>query len=106
MTISSISQKYPIYNQFHLKTGNSSRVEHRRSTAYEHEVKTSDKIQAGVGSVVGTLIALGIIMKHQKVSNPIKLKYGLQEMIGTSAASVIGGVSVGMIGDTKEAKKK
>ena len=105
MAVGSISEKYPIYNQFSLKSANSTRADNRRSSAYEHEVKTSDKIQAGVGSVLGTMIALGILMKHQKVKNPFELKYGLQEMIGLSAASVIGGVSVGMIGDTAEARK-
>ena len=104
MTIHPISNKYFI-NKPICKNSETSRAEYGRSSAYEHEVKTSDKIQAGIGAVAGTALALGLLMKRQGVKNPFKINYGLQEMIGVSAASVAGGVSVGMIGDTKEAKK-
>ncbi len=77
----------------------------KRSSNYEHDVKTSDKIQAGVGSLLGTVIPLIIMMKKQKVKNPFKLNYGLGEMVTLSATSVAGGVAVGMIGDSSEAKK-
>ncbi len=106
MAIDPIKNQFSLYEQFKLvPKNNNTRAKNRRSSAYEHEIKTSDKIQAGVGSVLGTLIALGILMKKQKIKNPFKLNYGLQEMITMSALSVAGGVSAGMIGDTKEARK-
>lgn len=106
MAIDPIKNQFSLYEQFKLvPQNNNTRAKNRRSSAYEHEIKTSDKIQAGVGSVLGTLIALGILMKKQKIKNPFKLNYGLQEMITMSALSVAGGVSAGMIGDTKEARK-
>lgn len=84
---------------------NVARINHGRSSAYEHDIRKSDKIQAGIGSVIGTIIPLIIMMKKQGVKNPLKLSYGLTEMIALSASSVFSGVAVGMIGDTKESKK-
>ena len=40
-------------------------------------------------------------MKNQKVKNPFKLNYGMKEMIILSGASIVGGVSLGMIGEKK-----
>ncbi len=104
MSVASITSKYQVFEN--LKTSSSSsRPKHFRSSAYEHDVRTSDKIQAGVGSLLGTAVVLAYMMKKQKVKNPFKLQYGLQDMVMLSGASVVGGVSVGMIGDTKQARK-
>ena len=66
------------------------------------EITTGDKIKAGVGAIAGTVLPMMFMMKKQKVKNPFKLQYGLQEMIGMSASSIIGGVAVGMIGEDKK----
>ena len=60
---------------------------------------TSDKLQAAVGSVLGTIIPMAIMMKRQGVKNPLKLKYDLKEMLIISATSIMGGVGAGMIGN-------
>lgn len=63
---------------------------------------TSDKLQAGLGAALGTIIPMAFMMKRQGVKNPFKLEYGLKEMLILSATSVIGGVGVGMIGNNAE----
>lgn len=70
-----------------------------------HSKKTptnSDKIKAGVGAFLGTVIPLALMMKKQKIKNPFKLKYDLKEMLVLSATSIVGGVGVGMIGNNKD----
>ena len=73
-----------------------------RHTAENRDITTGDKIKAGIGSVAGTVLPMILMMKKQKVKNPFKLNYGLQEIIGMSASSIIGGVAVGMIGEDKK----
>ena len=58
-----------------------------------------DKIQAGLGAFIGTAIPMALMMKRQGVKNPLKLKYGLKEMLVLSGTSVMGSVSLGMIGN-------
>ena len=61
-----------------------------------------DKIQSLAGAAIGTIATMAFLMKKQKVKNPFKLKYGLGDMLILSAAPIITGVGVGMIGnDTK-----
>ncbi len=74
----------------------------QRHRAFERQVTTSDKVKAGVGAVIGTIIPMILMMKKQKVSNPFKLEYGLKEMVAMSAGSITGGVAVGMIGENKK----
>lgn len=104
MPVSIVTSKFPVFEDLKFAPV-SSRPRRFRSSAYEHDVTTSDKIQAGVGSLLGTAAVLAYMMKKQKVKNPFKLQYGLQDMVMLSGASVVGGVSVGMIGDTKQARK-
>ncbi len=66
------------------------------------EITTGDKIKAGVGAIAGTVLPMMFMMKKQNVKNPFKLQYGLQEIIGMSASSIVGGVAVGMIGENKK----
>ena len=70
-----------------------------RRNRQTRESSTSDKIQAAVGAFVGTVVPMVAMMSKQKVKNPLKLKYGLKEMLILSAAPIVGGVSVGMIGN-------
>ena len=76
-----------------------------RSSAYEREVTTDDKIKAAIGSTVGTLIPLLLMMRKQGLKNPLKLKYGLSDLVVMAASSIAGGVAVGMIGEDKPTRK-
>ena len=73
-----------------------------RRNRLTHETKTADKIQAAVGATIGTVIPLLFMMKKQGLKNPLKLEYGLKEMLVLSGAPIVGGVSVGMIGNDKK----
>ena len=77
----------------------------KRSSAYERDVNSYDRIKASVGALIGTAIPMIVMMKKRKISNPLKLEYSLSDMVMLSGTSVIGGVAVGMIGDSKEANK-
>ena len=63
---------------------------------------TIDKVQAFSGAVLGTALTLFAMMKKQKVKNPLKLEYGLKEMIVLSGTPILGGVTIGMIGNDME----
>ena len=70
-----------------------------RRDRLSRESNTADKIQAAVGATIGTIIPMLYMMKKQGIKNPLKLKYKLKEMLILSGAPIIGGVSVGMIGN-------
>ena len=72
---------------------------------YERDISNSDRLKAGFGSVIGTSISLALMMKKQKIKNPLKLKYGIWEMIGMAGASILGGVGLGLVGEKKEVQK-
>ena len=73
----------------------------RRSRS-RHKASNSDKVKAAIGSFLGTAIPLAFMMKKQGVKNPFKLQYGLKDMLILSGAPIVGGVSVGMIGNDME----
>ncbi len=75
----------------------------RRSRSRTIE-SNSDKIKAAVGALIGTVIPMTMMMKNQKVKNPLKLQYGLKEMLILSATSIVGGVFTGMIGADNQSK--
>ena len=74
----------------------------QRHRAFEREITASDKVKAGVGAVIGTVVPMVLMMKKQKLKNPFKLEYGLKEMVAVSAGSITGGVTVGMIGENRK----
>lgn len=73
----------------------------RRNRLSRAESK-QDKIQALVGATIGTTIMMLGIMKHQKIKNPFKIKYELGEMLALTAAPIVCGVGLGMIGNDTE----
>ena len=80
----------------------------RRNHSIRQE-SINDKIQSLLGTTLGTTIAMIALMRKQKIKNPLKLQYELGEMLALSAAPILGGVSVGMIGNdaqTNLAKSK
>lgn len=70
----------------------------RRSRS-EREETVTEKAQATIGAVVGTIIPMLFMMKKQKLKNPLKLDYGLKEMIVLSASAIMGSVGISMIGN-------
>lgn len=80
-------------------------VSKRRVRTYSRDISKADKTKAFIGSTIGTAIPMLIMMKKQGVKNPLKLKYGMWEMIGVSAASIAGGVGAGMIAESKSVQK-
>lgn len=69
-----------------------------------HQIRESERkeaIRSAIGATIGTAVPLLIFAKKQKIQNPLKLKYGLKELIGVSTGSIIGGVIAGSIGENK-----
>lgn len=77
----------------------------RRVKAYSRDISNADKTKALVGSTLGTLGFMAYMMSKQKIKNPLKLKYGMWDMVGASAASIVGGVGFGLLGEDKNVKK-
>ena len=75
----------------------------RRSRSRMEE-SAGDKFKAATGAIIGTAIPMAIMMKKQGIKNPLKMQYGLKEMLVLSATSIIGGVFTGMIGADTESK--
>ncbi|MBQ9245033.1 hypothetical protein IJ182_02055 [bacterium] len=88
----------PPFEQFNFTSNN----------IYTTENKTdrSSKIKAGIGALVGMAIPLAITMKQKKIKNPLKMEYGLQDMLILSASSVAGGVMGGMLGTKSKEQRK
>ncbi len=95
---------YPEYGdkRFHNSQNVVSPLVASRHRAYERKITNGDKIKAAVGAIAGTVIPMAFMMKKQKIKNPMKLEYGLKEIILLSGASVAGGVCTGMIGENKK----
>ena len=92
--------KSPDYPDINTYSFADSFLSHRYHST--HKETTSDKVKAGIGAILGTVIPMAFMMKFQKVKNPLKLHYGLKEMLILSASSIMGGVGVGMIGNDAE----
>lgn len=58
-----------------------------------------------IGSAVGTAVPIACMMKRQKIYNPLKLQYGLKDMMVLATTSVAGGVCGGSIGESKASRK-
>lgn len=63
---------------------------------------SQDRIKAAIGSFAGVAIPMAAMMKKQGIKNPHKLKYKLSDMLILSGTPILGGVTVGMIGNNKE----
>ena len=73
-----------------------------RRNRMSRQATNVDKLQAATGALIGTAIPMLFMMKKQGLKNPLKLKYGLKEMLVLSGAPIVGGVGIGMIGNDKE----
>lgn len=76
-----------------------------RVRTYNREISNEDKTKAFLGSAIGTALPLLLMIKKQKIKNPLKLKYGMWDMVGVSASSIAGGVSFGLINEEKSVQK-
>lgn len=94
-----------------------SRTKHFIKDIYSYRYKISDeptpavKTKIAAGAIIGTVIPMIFAAKRQhknlaKLSEVIKIKYGLREMIEVSAGSVIGGVVTGIMFDKKNSTKE
>ena len=52
-----------------------------RVKSYSRNISTADKTKAFAGSTIGTMIPILLMMKKQKVKNPLKLQYGMWDKI-------------------------
>ncbi len=78
----------------------------RRSRA-EYKATFSDQTKAGIGALAGAAFPIVHMMKKQGVKNPLKVKYGLSEMILVSATTVLASVLAAMPGnDAKTNRRK
>ncbi len=69
------------------------------------EIEKNTKLKSGIGAAIGTAVPLGIMMKKGNIKNPLKLEYGLKDMIILSGSAVAGGMLGGMINENQEARK-
>lgn len=93
---------YPTYNNPY-EVSYTGIYEHRNRSCNK-KISNTDRIKAITGSLIGTVIPMAIMMKKQKIKNPLKLKYGMRDMVGMSAGSIAGGVTLGLVGEDKEVK--
>ena len=73
---------------------------------HEPSASKKDKVLAAIGSVTGTGLALAGWMKHQKIKNPLNLKYKVTQMLSMAACANIGGILLSSIGERTADKKK
>ncbi len=78
-----------------------------RRSRMEDKPTFSDQAKAATGALAGAVFPMIHIMKKQGLKNPLKIKYGLPEMILVSATTVIGSVLAAMPGnDSKTNRRK
>ena len=92
-------------NDAHGTATNSKTNSGYRVRTYNREISNEDKTKAFLGSAIGTALPLLLMIKKQKIKNPLKLKYGMWDMVGVSASSIAGGVSFGLINEEKSVQK-
>lgn len=98
------TSEYTTLNSFsNNKTSKNSYASYRYHKMRESERKES--IRALTGAIIGAAIPLVTFSKKQK-KNFLKMEYGLKEIAGVSAGSIIGGVAGGMINADKFDRKQ
>lgn len=95
----------PDYRDEKVETDATKFILRRSRTQYKPTLP--DQAKAAVGALAGAAFPIVHMMKKQGVKNPLKVKYGLPEMILVSATTVIGSVLAAMPGnDTKTNRRK
>lgn len=108
--VNAINMRYPLLEKMdsYPEYGDAGFFEpiiNKRHKAKLRRINFNDRAKAAAGALLGTTLPLACMMKKQRIKNPLKLNYGLSDMIMLSATSVVGGVACGMIGESKPVKK-
>lgn len=100
-----------------FSTANSAKRSHSNLNFAQNNTGTSNKVKltVAVSSIVGTVVPILMIAKHQKkalkfdswknIKDTININYGVKEMIAVSGTSIVAGVAGGCLSD-KEHKRK
>lgn len=98
--INNYTPEYRTLNSFsHNKKAKNGYLSYRYHQTRESE--RMESVRALTGAVIGTAVPLLIFAKKQN-TNPLKIKYGLKEITGVSAGSIIGGVLGGRIDNDRQ----
>lgn len=112
--ISSVSNKpkHSVFSSFQeiSHTGNVySTLKYKRNHRIE-EPDLKKKVIVASGSITATLLPMIYFAKKQnglkKITDLVKVKYELPQVIGLSTASILGGVVTGIAADNKSNKKR
>ena len=112
--ISSVSNKpkHSVFSSFQeiSHTGNVySTLKYKRNHRIE-EPDLKKKVIVASGSIAATLLPMIYFAKKQnglkKITDLVKVKYELPQVIGLSTASILGGVVTGIAADNKSNKKR
>ncbi|MFR1671861.1 MAG: hypothetical protein ACLSWI_02835 [Candidatus Gastranaerophilaceae bacterium] len=71
----------------------------------QEDLSVESKVKIGAGAILGTLIPLALIAKHQN-KHLFNIKYGIKEMTLLSLGGIAGGVLSGIAVDKKEYRKQ
>lgn len=112
MTITSINRNVPAYNKFHSNSNLQSQNKSSelslpaKSSVAKNQYFNKENILAFAGSVMGVSLVLAGMMKHQKIKNPMKLNYRVQEMLMMAGCANVGGILLSSIGKNSHEKRK
>ena len=84
------------------------KIEYDIKTYRNHRKEKPDastKIKVAAGTLAGTLIPMTFIAKKQNV-RLFNIKYGIKEVLLTSAGGIAGGILAGLAADKKEHRKQ
>ena len=115
MTIRSINRTASVYNSVHSNNPNRQDIP-LETYLSEHDYPdnnknhksffTKDNVLAFIGSVSGVGLVLGAMMKRQKIKNPMKLNYRVQEMLAMAGCADLGGILLSSIGTNSTERRK
>ena len=78
------------------------KISYKPSTSNKKPKNTN--LKAFSGALIGTVVPVAMMMKKQNIKNPLKLEYGLKNMVALSGMSILGGTLAGMINEDKKTK--
>lgn len=112
MTIKSINAGLPQNNYNHsnnnqpVRKSDSTVLSSAEALNKEPNDYKKEKILAGIGAVTGVGLVLSVMMSLQKIKNPMKLNYRVQEMLAMAGCADIGGILMSSIGASSNDKRK
>lgn len=111
MTIKPVGFNLPQNNYNHsikqtVQNPDSKNIVSVEASGNESKKYNREKVLAGIGSVSGVGLVLGIMMTMQKIKNPMKLNYKVQHMIAMAGCADIGGIMLSSVGASSNDKRK